>query len=75
MSKKELLEMLIRNAKEYRGGAKKSIRRNSHMLHFGKYVVPSQDVIDDMLTDFLNFVASEQGIDLALYSTDLETAP
>ena len=88
MNKLQLLELIEKNAKEYRLNAIESINRNAHMLsvptyvrqsyhHFDLVDTPvdqykiSQQAIDIILTDFINFVGNYQGIDYGLYIKDL----
>jgi hypothetical protein len=72
MTKIELLEMLTRNAKDYRkGGVLASLERNRHMNQYEGEKVSGQ-TIDAILVDFINHVAARQGIDYALYTSDLD---
>lgn len=68
MLKIELLEMLVKNAKEFRGD-KTHYSRNSHMHNITEK--PDDDVIDAILTGFINYVAMKQGVDFGLYASDL----
>ena len=75
MKKAALMEMLIREARAYRaGGIENSLKRNAHLYEcdpdYG-YNLVSQCVIDAVLTDYLNFLATKQGINLVLHSRDL----
>jgi hypothetical protein len=58
--------------KEYRNsGVLKSVRRNNHMNDYkGENV--SQETLDAVLVDFVNFLGMQQGIDLAMYTSDLK---
>jgi hypothetical protein len=69
MTKAELLNMLTRNAKEYRKGAMQSIKRNNHMNNATGEKI-RQDDIDALLVDFINYVGVCQGIDYGLYTED-----
>lgn len=71
MIKRDLLKMLEENAKEYRKDAFSSIRRNNHMNKATGQDIDQRD-IDALLVDFVNFVAMRQGVDLGLYTKDLE---
>ena len=70
MNKIELLEMLTKNAADYSPNASESIERNGHMNNI-KGVTINPDQIDALLVDFINFVGMKQGVDLALYTSDL----
>lgn len=70
MTKIEYLETLTKFAKDYRIKAMSSIERNAHMnCHTGAEI--SQDNIDALLVDFINFIGVRNGIDYALYTSDL----
>lgn len=68
-----LIKTLIDAAKAYRCNAMTSISRNGHMHNATGMPIDQRD-IDAMLTDYINFVASRYGIDLALYAVDLESS-
>ena len=73
LTKKELLNMLEKNLKEYRLDANKSLRRNSHMNYNvmqGRKDTP-QEIIDSLLVDFVNYVGKCQGLDYGLYTKHL----
>lgn len=66
----ELSEWLVKKAKQYRKqGVLESIKRNRHMNNYNGDVV-SQDTIDAILVDFVNFAVLP--MDLAMYTEDLE---
>lgn len=79
MTKKALLELLEKEAKEYRKTALDSIKRNKHMNNLTvadlkkikREIKYSKRLIDAMLIDFINSVAIGQGIDLGLYTKHL----
>lgn len=71
MTKIQLLEYLTRIAKKYRSGCSESIFRNNHMNEIKEEVHVSQNLIDAILTDFINVVGVDQGVDYGLYSRDL----
>lgn len=71
MMKRELLDMLVENVKEYkRDGVLLSLKRNGHMNQYEGERVSGQ-TIDAVLVDFVNFVAMKQGVDLGLYTRDI----
>ena len=71
MTRGALVEMLVKQAKDYRKeGVLKSVRRNEHMNDYTGQEV-SQESIDAILTDFVNYMAAQQGMDLGLYAKDL----
>lgn len=71
MNKKELLEMLISNAKEYSKNAMNSLVKNNHMNDIKIETELDNTVIDATVVDFINFVGIKQGIDLGFYTKDL----
>lgn len=58
-------------AREYRTLANDSIRRNRHMNHATENPIPQND-IDAMLVDFINFMGVRNGVDYALYTSDIQ---
>ena len=68
MTKIELLEMLTKQARKFRADTG-HYARNSHM-HAIKDA-PPQEVVDAVLTGFINAVGIMQGVDYALYASDL----
>ena len=72
MTKIELLTMLTDIARDFRkdGG---HYERNAHMHPVTE--CPPQDVIDTVLTGFINRVGSSMGVDYAMYATDLARGP
>ena len=71
MSKIEYLEMATRCARQYRTDAMASVKRNSHMNSATGTVIKQADV-DALLTDFINFIGLQFGVDYALYASDLD---
>lgn len=72
MTRGELIELLVREAKRYhKNGIKESITRNSHMNDYKGRRFPNKTV-EAVLVDFVNFIAVNQGIDLGLYTKDLK---
>ena len=70
----DLIQLIERNAREYRLDTNASLRRNKHMnneVMKGRENLP-QDIIDALLVDFVNYAACLQGIDYALYTKDFE---
>jgi hypothetical protein len=67
-TKADLLNYLTKMITEYHPKCNDSIRRNHHMLNRKKFAasVPDTD-IEDILTDFVNYVGSNQGLDWGLY--------
>jgi hypothetical protein len=68
----EYLDLLTKKATKYRTRAEHSIQINQHMNNLKDGVNIDQDVIDAVLTDFINYVGMETGVDYALYTTDLK---
>lgn len=71
-TKGHLCKLLEDEAKEYRLKSLNSIKQNSHM-NSCKNPKVSQPVIDAILVDFINYVATGQGIDLGLHTKHLVT--
>lgn len=65
-----LCDTLVDRARQYRPDSIASIRRNAHM-HSASESLTQAD-IDAVLTDFINFIAGQNGIDYALYAKDLD---
>ena len=67
----QYLEELMKYAKLYvENGASDSVIRNGHMNEFVGNNIPVA-VSDVIVVDFLNFIAGQKGIDLAMYTSDL----
>lgn len=66
----EFIELAHKLADQYSKDAQASISRNKHMNELSGFN-PSQPVIDAVLVDFINYAAERQGIDYALYTSDL----
>jgi len=71
MNKIEYLNGLTEHAKNYREDAQKSIARNKHMNNVKGETV-SQDVIDAVLVDFINYIGVKSWLDYGLYTSDFE---
>lgn len=68
MTRGELLNFLTERAREFRKD-RTVISRNYHIS--GLKEDPSQEVIDAVLVCFINYVGEHQGVDYALYTSDL----
>jgi len=68
----ELCDLLTNVAKQYAPDAPASVGRNRHM-HAYRGPLPSHALTDAVVVDFINAVGRYQGVDLALYTTDLTT--
>jgi len=62
--------MLTEQAKQFRKDVG-HYERNAHMYSINE--APSQEAIDAVLVGFINHIGMEQGVDYALYTTDLTT--
>jgi hypothetical protein len=71
MNAPELINLLTTRAKSYRPDATHSILRNDHMNELDVHSLPSERQIDAVLTDFINYVGSQCGMDVGLYTEDL----
>lgn len=67
-----VLNALEYSAVLYRKTANESLRRNTYRNDLPLDVCIEQNVIDAVLTDFINFVGSQWGVDYALYTKDLK---
>jgi hypothetical protein len=74
MTRGDLADLLVKRAKEYAPDAKKSLMRNSHMnrLTPKEKEALTQETINAIVTDFVNYTVGCAGLDLALYSKDLD---
>lgn len=68
MTRLELLTMLTTQAKAFRTDHG-HYRRNAHTHDITK--APRQEVIDAVLTGFINHIGAYQGVDYGLYARDL----
>lgn len=67
----DLVEITNDFAVAYRKEAQKSLARNNHMNEIEQGEQVQQRIIDAVLVDFINFIAIKNGIDYALYTSDL----
>jgi len=67
----ELLELLKKEAKEFRKDGPDAIVRNNHTHQAGLSHPLTQDQIDAILVCFINNIAVRRCVDYALYSLDL----
>lgn len=74
MNSIQLLKYVTDMAKDYREGAQASIARNTHMNETVGGTIP-QETIDAVLVDFINAIGTHNGIDYALYASDLRAKP
>lgn len=80
MTRLELLDFLVKEAKLYRKKSFKSIRRSNHMNNLSqkdfsrlkKNRLLNQKIIDALLVDFINFIGAGQCLDYGLYTKDLK---
>ena len=80
MTRGELLELLNREAKEYRKEAFMSVELNKHMNNLSLKDISrlkkdqqlTQKLINAILVDFINKIGISQGGDYGLYTKDLE---
>lgn len=75
MTRGELVKYLEQVARDYRTDALLSINRNSHMNELNGVSYLSQQQVDAVLVDFINFVAACQGIDLGLNTQHINEKP
>lgn len=60
-------------ADKYHSKAQTSLIRNNHMNEIKPNEQIEQRIIDAVLVDFINYICSINGIDFALYTSDLTT--
>ena len=70
MTSGELLKIITTIAKKYRIKCNQSLKINKHMNDLDNVNV-SQNVIDAILVDFINYIGMEHGVDYAIYARDL----
>jgi hypothetical protein len=75
MTKGDFAKYLTDSLKEYyKYGVLRSIKNNRHMNKFtGDYI--DDEATKAILVDFINLLCYKQGIDLAMYTSDLKVAP
>lgn len=75
MTRGQLCKLIKRTMKDYRTDAIASVARNKHMNNLkGKVSVLTQDLVDALLVDFLNYFALRVGgMDYGMYTSDLLT--
>lgn len=71
MTKRELIDLLVKRAKEYRNNAQESLVGNRHMNKIEEGEQVQQRHIDAVITDFINFIGNKMCMDVALYTDDL----
>jgi len=67
----DFLHIIEHSAQRYRPLSMASIKRNTHLHECDPKQVIDQDVIDAVLTDFINFLAGEQGVDYGIKASDI----
>lgn len=70
MSSIEFIELANKLAVKYRPDSRESVVRNKHLTGITFKRPPSQEVIDAVLVDFINYMAGINGIDYTLSSSD-----
>jgi hypothetical protein len=71
MNSLELLEFLKQSAKNYIPEAVYSLKSNSHMHNCEEY--PDHEQIAAILSNFINTIGHNSGVDYALNSSDLKS--
>lgn len=71
-SKADVLNYLSQMAKQYAPKANENIHRNSHMNAVNPTDTIPQHLVNALLVDFVNYIAINQGVDLAMYTSDAE---
>ena len=71
-TKGDFIDFLVDSTKEYyKNGIEKSLLKNNHMNKYKGDKI-GDEIIKAIIVDYANFMAMKQGIDLAMYSSDLE---
>lgn len=71
MTAGEYMSMIEKHIKEYhKNGVLASLKRSSHMSKYKGQKV-SQDVIDAILVDVINYLGLKQCLDYGMYTKDL----
>lgn len=68
----QLLELLTKHARQFRND-RDHYQRNSHMHSITE--APPQEVVDAVLTGFINHIGTKSCVDYALYASDLSENP
>lgn len=68
----DIINAIKADAIDYRPLAIESIKRNRHMNEIYKSDFIDQAIIDAVLVDFINFVASKYCLDYGLHTKDLK---
>ena len=71
MNNGDLMNLLVKRAKEYAPQAQESIKRNQHMHALTEDETPYREQTDAVIVDFINFIGMKQCMDLGLYTKDL----
>lgn len=71
MTTLDVLQILTKEAKDYRTKCVESINRNSHMNNSKGQCSIRQEDVDSVLVDFINNIATKRWIDYALYTKDI----
>jgi hypothetical protein len=66
----EFLELVTKYAKEYVKGGVSSVHRNFHMNNI-KDESLTQDQLEAVIVDFINYMGVKNCIDYAMYTSDL----
>ena len=67
----ELIHVVEKIAQEYRPEAISSLKRNTHLHECKPSDIKNQDLIDAVLSDFINFLASKYGVDYGVHAYDI----
>lgn len=70
----EYLESLAKHAKAYVKNGVKYVKQNCHMNEITPDDNITQEQMEAVVVDFINFVGARQGVDFAMYTSDLADA-
>jgi hypothetical protein len=67
MTKKEFMDIIEQDAKEYYKDAKDSIIRNKGMNNLKGDEIIDKNIVEATIVDFINFLGYKQGLDYGMY--------
>jgi hypothetical protein len=67
MTKKEFMNIIEQDAKEYYKDAKDSIIRNKGMNNLKGDEIIDKNIVEATIVDFINFLGYKQGLDYGMY--------
>jgi hypothetical protein len=68
----DVLNFLVSYAKKYVKEGKDSVKKNRHMNELEKDDSVTQQQVEAVVVDFINYIGVKCGIDYALYTSDVQ---